>query len=144
MASIRKEIVVDAPPEYAWAAIRDVGAIHTRLAKEFVLDTRLDGDSRLVTFANGVSVRERIIDIDDRTQRLAYSVVEWRATHHNASIQVVPDGRRCRLVWIADLLPDTLAELVDGLMEQGCAAMKRTLEARDADTLSRAAASRNA
>ena len=130
MASIHKEIVLDAPPERVWAAIRDVGAVHTRLAKQFVLDTRLDGDSRLVTFANGEVVRERIVDIDDRARRLAYAVVDWRTTHHNASFQVVPDGdARCRLVWITDLLPDTLAELVDGLMEQGCAAMKRTLEA---------------
>jgi len=45
-----------------------------------VLDTRLEGDSRLVTFADGTVVRERIIDVDDRARRIAYSVVEWRAT----------------------------------------------------------------
>ena len=129
MASIRKEILIDAPPGTIWDAVRDVGAIHTRLAQQFVLDTRLEGDSRLVTFAGGAVVRERIVDVDDRARRLAYSVVEWRATHHNASIQVFPAGdRRSRIVWIADLLPDELADLVGGLMEQGCAAMKRTLE----------------
>jgi hypothetical protein len=74
-------------------------------------------------------VRQRIVDIDDRARRLAYSVVEWRATHHNASLQVFADGdTRSRVVWIADLLPNDLADLVDGLMEQGCDAMKRTLE----------------
>ncbi len=130
MASISKQISVDAPAEHVWGAVRDVGAIHTRLAQQFVLDTRLDGDTRLVTFANGAVVRERIVDVDDRAHRLAYSVVEWRATHHNASIQVFPDGDgRSRVIWIADLLPDSLADLVDGLMDQGCAAMKRTLEA---------------
>jgi len=128
MASIHKEIAVEAPPDAIWDAIRDVGAIHTRLAREFVTDTRLDGDSRLVTFANGATVRERIVDIDDRARRLAYSVVDWRATHHNASIQVFPDGKsRSRIVWITDLLPDDLAGLVGGMMEQGCAAMKQTL-----------------
>jgi uncharacterized protein YndB with AHSA1/START domain len=129
MASIHKEVWIDAPAEHVWEAIRDVGAIHTRLARQFVLDTRLDGDSRLVTFATGAVVRERIVDIDERARRLAYSVIEWRASHHNASIQVFPDGAtRSRIVWIADLLPDDLADLVGGLMEQGCAAMKRTLE----------------
>ena len=129
MASIRKEIVVNSPPEHVWAALRDVGAVHTRLAREFVLDTQLDGDSRLVTFANGEVVRERIVDIDDRARRLAYAVVGWRTTHHNASFQVVPDGEgRCRIMWITDLLPDTLAELVGGFIEQGSAAIKRTLE----------------
>ena len=129
MASIHKELLIDAPAEHIWDAIRDVGAIHTRLAREFVVDTRIDGDSRLVTFGNGASVRERIVDVDDRARRLAYSAVEWRATHHNASIQVFPDGDgRSRIVWIADLLPNELADQVSGLMEQGCAAMKRTLE----------------
>jgi len=106
-----------------------VGAVHARLAREFVVDTRLEGDSRVVTFANGEVVRELIVDIDDRGRRLAYAVVEWRTSHHNASFQVIPDGdRRCRLVWITDLLPDALAEVVNGFKEQGCSAIKRTLE----------------
>ena len=130
MASIRKELIVDAPAEHVWAALRDVGQVHTRLAQQFVIDTKLDGDSRLVTFANGEVVRERIVDIDDRARRLAYAVVGWRTTHHNASFQVAPDGDgRSRLIWITDLLPDSLADLVGGFVEQGCVAIKRTLEA---------------
>jgi hypothetical protein len=129
MASIRKEIIVNAPADHVWAALRDIGAVHTRLARQFVIDTRLDGDSRLVTFANGEVVRERIVDVDDRARRLAYAVVDWRTTHHNASFQVVADGEgRSRLVWITDLLPDSLADLAGGFIEQGCVAMKRTLE----------------
>jgi carbon monoxide dehydrogenase subunit G len=131
MASIRKEIEIDAPAEHVWAAIRDIGAVHTRLAQEFVVNTKLDGDSRLVTFANGEVVRERIVDVDDRARRLAYAVVDWRTSHHNASFQVLPDGSaHCRLVWITDLLPNNLAELVGSFIEQGSTAIKRTLEAR--------------
>ncbi|HVG53381.1 MAG TPA: SRPBCC family protein [Vicinamibacterales bacterium] len=129
MASIRKELIVDAPADHVWAALRDIGQVHTRLARAFVIETRLDGDSRLVTFANGEVVRERIVDIDDRARRLAYAVVDWRTTHHNASFQVTPDGDgRSRLTWITDLLPDSLADLVGGFVDQGCVAIKRTLE----------------
>jgi carbon monoxide dehydrogenase subunit G len=129
MASIRKELIVNAPADHVWAALRDIGQVHTRLAREFVIDTRLDGDSRLVTFTNGEVVRERIVDIDDRARRLAYAVVDWRTTHHNASFQVTPDGDgRSRLTWVTDLLPDALADLVGGFVEQGCVAIKRTLE----------------
>jgi hypothetical protein len=50
-------------------------------------------------------------------------------THHNASIQVFPDGdAKCRVVWIADLLPYEAAATVGGMMSQGLDAMKRTLE----------------
>jgi uncharacterized glyoxalase superfamily protein PhnB len=130
MASIHKEFTVAAPAAQVWAAFRDVGAIHTKLAREFVTDTQLEGDSRRVTFANGMSVRERIVTIDDAARRLAYSAYDWQATHHHASFQVFDlGGSRSRVVWIADLLPDDLAPTVDGMMQMGSAAMKRTLEA---------------
>ncbi len=129
MASIHKEIAVDAPADHVWAAFRDIGGVHIRLARDFVVDTRLEGDSRLVTFANGAVVRERIIDVDDGSRRLAYSAVGWRATHHHASFQVFAEGaERSRIVWVADLLPDHLADVVDAMMEQGSTAIKRTLE----------------
>ena len=133
MASIFKEVVIDAPADHVWDAIRDVGAIPTRLAQGFVLDTRLNGDARLVTFAGGTVVRERIIDVDDRRRRLAYAIVEGRPSYHHASLQVYADGEhRSRLVWLADLLPDDLAGPIGSMMEQGCAAMKRTLETSSA------------
>jgi hypothetical protein len=129
MASIRRDIGIEAPAERVWDAIRDVGAVHTRLARHFVRDCRLDGDSRVVTFANDEVVRERIVHVDNEARRLAYAVADWRTTHHNASFQVLPDGEtRCRLVWITDLLPDSLADLVAGFVDQGCVAIKSTLE----------------
>ena len=129
MASIRKEFTVNAHPADVWNAIRDVEAIHTRLAQGFVTDTRLEGDSRVVTFANGAVVRELIVDVDDHARRLAYAVVEWQTTHYNASFQVFDNGGGSRVVWIVDLLPNKLADMVSGFMEQGVAAMKRTLDA---------------
>ena len=117
------------PPDQAWAAFRDVGAVHTRLACGFVTDTKLEGDTRIVTFANGIAARERIIDVDDQKRRLAYSVVEGRPTHHHATFQVLPEGAGCRIVWIADLLPEDLKPVIDAMMDDGISAMKSTLEA---------------
>ena len=132
MASIHKEVLVAAPVDKVWAAVRDIGGIHTRFAREFVVDTRVEGTARLVTFADGTVVRERIVNIDEVGRRLAYSIVDWQLTHHNASFQVFPVGHaRTRLVWIADLLPDEFTDAVERFMEQGCAAISRTLEARN-------------
>ena len=33
-----------------------------------------------------------------------------------------------RIVWIADLLPNEMAGTIDGMIQQGIVAMKRTLE----------------
>jgi hypothetical protein len=114
-----------------WDAIRDVGAVHRRLARGFVTDVRLEGDARIVTFANGMVVRESIISVDDAVRRIAYSASGGRATHHNASMQVFDAGDgRTRLVWITDLLPDDAADAIRGMVERGSAAIRATLEGR--------------
>ncbi|HYB51604.1 MAG TPA: hypothetical protein VED47_10915 [Burkholderiaceae bacterium] len=43
MTSIRKELGVQAPTDAVWTAFRDLGAVHTRLARGFVTDCRMDG-----------------------------------------------------------------------------------------------------
>ena len=132
MASIRKEILIDAPAEHVWDAVRDVGAVHKRLGPGFLVDTVMDGDARVVTFANGLVARERIVDIDDDARRIVWAVVgSPRLTHHNASMQVFADGdRRSRLVWIADLLPNETARDIRALIDQAAAVIKPTLETR--------------
>jgi len=129
MASIRKEVFIEVAPEQVWSALRDVGALHTRLVTGFVTDCRLDGDARVVTFANGMVARELIVDIDDAGRRVVWSAVGGRLSHHNASAQVFADERGAsRVVWIADLLPNELAPAIATMIDQGLVAMKRTLE----------------
>ena len=128
MASIRLEMNLRADPWNVWDAVRDVGAIHTRLAPDFVTDVTMDGDARIVTFANGMTAKELIVDVDDAARRLVWAVVEGRPTHHNGAIQVFPNNGGCRLVWIADLLPHDLAKPIGAMMQHGMDAMKKKLE----------------
>ena len=136
MASIRKEISIEARPEDVWAALRDFGAVHERLAPGFVTDAQLDGDdARVVTFANGAVAREVLVGVEDEARRLVYSVVDGPLpiTHHNAAAQVFTDSEGHSLfVWVTDVLPDAVAPYVDGLMEQGIRVIKQTLESQPA------------
>ena len=118
-----------ARPAEVWDAVRDIGALHTRLVPGFVIATRLEPGARVVTFANGMTVREPIVTIDEQDRRLVWSAVGGSLTHYNASAQVVaePDGSS-RVVWIADLLPDEAARSVEGMMDAGMAAMKAALD----------------
>ena len=133
MASIHEEVLLDVPVEQAWAALRDVGNAH-RLFSGVLVDAKLEGDVRTVTFENGMVARERIIDIDDRRRRVAYAAQGAPFSHHSASMQVLaePDGR-ARFVWVSDFLPDDVAPKVAPLIEQGCRALKRNLESRAQD-----------
>ena len=129
MATIIKEIEINRPKEAVWDAIRDVGAIHHRLVKGFVVECNLDGDWRTVKFANGMSVRELIVDVDDRTCRHSWSARAPNLVHHNASAQVFSAGPdRSRVVWIADVMPNDVAPAMGEMIQQGLTAMKKTLE----------------
>lgn len=130
MASIHKEIQVLRNRDVVWDAIRDVGAIHKRLVPGFVIDCRLEGDSRYLTFGNGMTIREIIVDVDDQRFRHSWSARGAPFTHHNASIQVFTEGdNTSRLVWIADIMPDEIVDAIAEMMQQGLDRMKATLEA---------------
>ena len=131
MASIHKDIPIDAHPDDVWAAVRDFGALH-RLVPGFVRDVRPEGDARqetrIVTFANGMVAREVLVDCDDARRRLVYAVISERVTHYSASVQVAADGATgSRLNWIVDLLPHEMADYVDGQMDQAALAMQQAL-----------------
>lgn len=128
MASIRSEIFTRACPKDVWAVIRDVGALHTRLVPGFVVDTQLEPGARIVTFGNGSVLKELIVDLDEEARRLVWSAVGGQLSHHNASVQVFADGEGSRIVWIADLLPNELAEGIRSMIEQASVIMKETLD----------------
>jgi Polyketide cyclase / dehydrase and lipid transport len=132
MASIYKDISLDVAAADVWAAVRDYGAVHQRVAPGFVTDCRLEGDSRIVTFANGNVAQERLVTIDEARMRLVYAVVSPRVKQHSASIQVFAEGdTSCRVVWIADVLPNEIGPYIDSQMDLGAAAMQKQFR-RDA------------
>src|ERR1700730_6186815 len=128
MASIHKDIPIEAPASEVWDAVRDFGARHPRLVPGFVLDAKLDGEARIVSFANGTVARELLVDCDDPRRRLVYAVISERMKQHSASVQVIADGEaRSHLIWIVDVLPHEIAPYIDGQMDQAALAMQKAL-----------------
>ena len=130
MASLHRNIPINARPEDVWAAVRDFGAVHQRLNPGFVTDCRLDGNTRIVTFHNGNVVPEEFVDCNEARRRLAYAIVGREGiTHYNGSVQVVGDGEsRSRIIWIIDVLPNDIAPYISGQMDLAAAAMQKTLQ----------------
>jgi carbon monoxide dehydrogenase subunit G len=130
MATLRREIPLEAPAEKVWPAIREFGQVHVRMAPGFLTSLEMDKGDRIVTFFNGLVARERLVTTDDEPCRLVYAVIEGRAAHYNAAVQIVPEGKdRSRLVWTIDLLPNELAPAIGDMMDQATGIMKKTLEA---------------
>lgn len=128
MATITKEVEIHASPEQVWDALRDVGALHSRLAAGFVVDTRMEGNARVVTFGNGMVVREDIVAVDEAARRVAWAIIGQQFHHYNGAAQVFDHPAGARFVWTTDLLPDEAAPPVDAMMAAGIAAIKKTIE----------------
>ncbi len=131
MASIHKDILINAAPDVVWDTVRDVGRIHERLCPGFVINTEMvdDGVARLVTFGNGMVVKEVIVDSDDARRRLVWTIQSERLSHHNGVMSVEDAGEgKSRAVWTADVLPHAAAETMESMMGMGLEAMKRRLD----------------
>ena len=128
MASLHTEILIDAPADHVWDALRDVGHPHERITPGVLTDATFDGQIRTVTFAGGLVARERIIDVDDERMRVAYAVVDGPFEHHHASMRVVPNGDgTSTVIWTTDVLPDELVPVIEPLVEAGALAMQDAL-----------------
>ena len=129
MASIHKDIPLDASPAEVWDAVRDFGALHTRLVPGFVTDTKLDGDARIVTFASGNVARELLVGCDDAHKRLAYAIAaNERVQHYAGSVQVIADGAtHSRMIWIVDVLPNEIAPFISAQMDLGVMAIQKKM-----------------
>lgn len=139
MASIHKAVVIDTGIEPAWEALRRVAEPHTLFAP-VLTGASLRGDVRTVHFANGMTIREQILDVDDERRRMSYVVLDSPGlTYHHASMQIEIAGPgRCAFVWITDFLPAEAAANLQPLIDQGAEALKRNLE--DAASTPRASA----
>ena len=129
MASIHIDTTIQAPAPQVWAALAAVGEAHKTFAG--VLSAcHLEGDDvRVVTFANGLQVKEQIVTIDPVRMRIAYAAIGTDLKHHSAAMQIIPatDGT-CRFDWMTDVLPHEAVEWIRPLMEQGARALAANLQ----------------
>jgi hypothetical protein len=128
MASLKRELILHNSAERVWEALRDFHAVATRVAPGFVTESKADGNARIISFANGTSAREELVDSDDESRRLVYAIANERLTHYNAAVQVTAEAEGCRFVWTVDMLPDALAPYVSEQMDAAVKVMKPTLE----------------
>jgi hypothetical protein len=128
MATVRKEFRSSRSAAEVWEKLRKFEAVHD-LAKGFVTKTEMEpSGARVVTFANGMSVREWLVTRDDDARRLVYAIIDHPAyTHYSASAQVLDDGAGSRFVWSVDFMPDSMAGMQDASMEAGAKAMAAAL-----------------
>jgi hypothetical protein len=128
MATIRKEFRSPRSAAEVWDKLRKFDAVH-ELAPGFVAKATVEpSGARLVTFVNGVEVREWLVSSNVAERRFVYAITDNpRYTHYNAIAQILEDGQGSRFVWTVDFLPNEMSELQNAAMEAGAKAMSAAL-----------------
>jgi hypothetical protein len=98
-----------------------------------VVDARLDGEARIVTFANGMVIVNPLST--SMTMRGGLPTPASGAGCPTTALRyrIFPMAPTAAApVWIIDFLPHELARTIESLVDQGVVAMKRTLERAEA------------
>jgi carbon monoxide dehydrogenase subunit G len=127
MATIYRELDLDADADEAWRRMADVKAVNKLI--DFLGAVTIDGDRRSCALGEQGELNELIVTVDNDRRRLVYSIREspFNFAHHSASWQVTPDGDRSRLVWITDLKPDSVAPEFEKVIDQAADSIQRNL-----------------
>jgi hypothetical protein len=129
IGSVSADIVLSTTAAFAWDVIRDVYSVATRLIPGFATAVDAQPQARIVTFVNGLTVTERIVELDDAARRLVYQVVDGPTTYHLGTQQITEDADGVHLVWTTAFAPASLRDITQTSMAAAANLMEATINA---------------
>lgn len=122
MANITKTTYLSTDSDKVWEVLRDPSRANELVT--FLGEVTVDGNKRVCALGDD-TLEELIVDIDDATRRIAYSIRRgpFEFEHHSAAMQAVPEGEGTRFVWTTDFLPDEMRPAVDEVLTTALASI---------------------
>jgi uncharacterized protein YndB with AHSA1/START domain len=129
MAVIRRELVIARAPDDVWPLIGDPAALSTWFPG--IVRAQVDGTSRTITTASGLTMPEEIVSIDPVRRIFRYRLVAPLVQDHLGTIAVRDAGDGRSLVcYETRCEPDTLALVIGGACGSALHELRRQLEGR--------------
>jgi len=132
MASIRREIHVERPPDVTWQLVGDPARLH----EWFPLSgCKVEGSKRWVYLPSGITFEEDIVTLDDRMRRFQYRIINNPIiSEHLGTVDVVDDGHgHSVVIYSTEMKPDVLALVTAGASGEGLRRAKNKLEGDGGD-----------
>ncbi|HET6953405.1 MAG TPA: SRPBCC family protein [Acidimicrobiales bacterium] len=128
-ASVRREVVIAAPPDAAWAIVGRPELLDRWFPG--VVGCTVTGDRRTVTLASGLVQDETILTNDPLQRRFQYRITGGIFAEHLASLDVIALGDdRCLVTYASDADPAALAVVLGGATAAALAELRHQVEAR--------------
>ncbi len=126
MAHAQAEIVVNASPDATWSIVRNFHGLHEWMPG--IDELVSDGDDRVLSMM-GMSIRERMTELDDATRSISYSIVDGVPIEsHSATITVHDADGVSRVTWEVTASPDEMAGMMQGIYQSSLDALKTKAE----------------
>jgi len=127
MATATAELTMSASPDAVWAILSDFHGLPNWMPG--IDESVADGEDRVLSMM-GMTIRERLVKMDDDGKAVTYSIVDGAPVEsHEATITVHDaDGGGSRVTWDVTATPDDMAGLMQGIYQQGLEALKTTAE----------------
>lgn len=113
MATVRRELRIQHPPEEVWAVVGDAGRIHEWFPG--IVSCTVGDGVRTITTGTGITMDERIVTVDPILRRFQYSIQGGFFREHLSTVDVIDleDGSSLA-VYSTDAQPDVIALVVGG------------------------------
>lgn len=127
MATVRRELRIDRPPDDVWAVVGDPTTIHEWFPG--IDSSTVEGDVRTITLGSGLPLPERIVTVDPLLRRFQYRIEGGIFRDHQGTIDVLDLGDGTSMVvYSTDAEPDVMALVIGGATGAALHELKRQLE----------------
>jgi hypothetical protein len=113
LGSIRHHVRIHRDADAVWACVGDAARLHEWFPG--MVSSEVDGSTRTVTLASGMSLPEEILVVDDVARRFQYRITAPLFAYHRGTIDVLDLGDgTCVVSYATDADPRTMALLIGG------------------------------
>jgi carbon monoxide dehydrogenase subunit G len=122
MARATAELTMTATPDAVWAVVRDYHGLAGWMPG--IDESVAEGDDRVLSMM-GMTIRERMVSLDEDARSLTYSIVDGAPVEsHEATITVHPADGGSRVTWDVTATPDDMAGLMQGIYQQALESLR--------------------
>jgi hypothetical protein len=124
---VRREVRIRRPADEVWALVGDLARVQEWFTG--IVDSTLDGSSRVITTGAGIPMPEEIVTHDDIQRRYQYRITAGIVKEHLSTLDVhdLGDGS-CLVVYSCDADPNTMALVIGGAAGSALENLRDTLE----------------
>ncbi len=126
MATATAELTMTATPDAVWTIVRDFHGLGSWMPG--IDSSESDGDDRVLSMM-GMSIRERLVNLDEAGKAITYSIVDGVPIEsHEATITVHDADGGSRVTWDVTAVPDEMAGMMQGIYQGSLDALKAKAE----------------